>query len=195
LPPLVAQKNSKKSNREIMMTRTILIVATLCTSSAFAQVSQVSTGSNSPNIANVSAAQSPAPPLQEITVKSSPAQDTLVNMAKQQEEVQKVYDNLFQQARSNLDAKNKPLLDEIKARSAKWQVKIDADTKDLRDKLNKNQADAQDAFNKEMAPLAAKGVSPQTITTLEDLVKQEQNLPSTAHFDLKQKKWFDTAKK
>lgn len=173
------------------MNKHFFIVAALCASTALAQdVKQVSTGSNSPNINNANPVAT-----QEVTVKSSPAEDTLLALAKQAQETAKTYDVLLQQARSNLDAKNKPILEEIKAKAKKWQDKIDADTKDLKAQMDKNAADAQAKFQQETSGLSSKAVPAQTITALEQIIRKEQNLPDTAHFDLQQYKWVDSAKK
>lgn len=167
------------------MKRNIWMVAVLCASSALAQdVKQVSTGNNSPNINGAA--------LPAVVVKSSPAEDALVKSVDQMESVKKTYDALLQQARTAVDAKNKPIIEEMKARSKKWQDKIDADTKDLREKINKNNADAEAEFQKQTADLSAKVVSPDTIKALEGVVKEEQNLPAGAHFDINQKKWVMT---
>jgi hypothetical protein len=173
----------------------ILVAAImLCAVSAFAQtVNQTSTGANSPNVNGPQAAA--AAPSGELVVKPSPAENALVEVAKEMDATTKAYTDLLNQARANLDAKNKPLIDEAKAKAKKWQDKIDADTKDIKAQIDKNQADAQAQFQKETAGLSAKAVSPQTIAALESVVKEEQNLPPTAHYDLQQKKWVDTAKK
>lgn len=163
----------------------------LCSSVVFAQVTQQSSGPNSPNINGAGTVTIN----HDIVVKPSLAEDSLVEKANQMESITKAYNDLLQQARTNLDTKNKPIVDEMKARSKKWQDKIDADTKDLKAQLEKNQADAQAQFQRETAGLTAKAVSPQTMTALEEIVKKEQDLPATAHFDLQQKKWVDPAKK
>lgn len=166
------------------MKNKILAIMVLFSSLASAQdVKQMSTGNNSPNVAIVSG---------DLVVKSSPAEDALIESAKQMEEVANAYNALMQQARINLDKKNKPILDEIAVRSKKWQDKIDADTKDLRAKINANNTEAQSQFQKETAALFPKQVSPDTIKALEGVVKKEQGLPDHAHFDINQKKWVLT---
>lgn len=171
------------------MTRNLWMVVVLCACTAFAQdIKQVSTGNNSPN---VNGSGAPAA-VGDVVVKSSPAEDALIKSAQQMDEISKTYNTLLQQARTTLDAQNKPLLDEIKTRSKKWQDKIDADTKDLKTKIDANTVAAQTQFQKETAPLQAKAVSPDTIKALEGVVKEEQNLPAGAHFDLNQKKWVMT---
>lgn len=168
-----------------------VIALALCAATALGQVNQQSTGPNSPNINGAGSVVVN----HDLVVKSSPAQDALVQMANQMDSTTKAYNDLLQQARTNLDTKNKPILDEMKAKSKKWQDKIDADTKDLKVQLDKNQADAQAQFQRETATLSAKAISPQTINALEEVVRKEQDLPATAHYDLQQKKWVDSAKK
>lgn len=173
-----------------------IVFVVMCAISAFGQdVKQQSFGNNSPNIANAPVAPVMATTPNDIVVNPSPAEDALVEMAKQMESTTKAYNDLMQQARTSLDVKNKPILDEMKVRAKKWQDKIEAENKDLKAKLDKNQADAIDQFNKEVAGLQSKAVSPQTITALEQVVKKEQNLPETAHFDSQRKVWVDPAKK
>jgi hypothetical protein len=168
----------------------VVAISTAITSHA-QTVTQQSSGSNSPNINGAGSVTVN----KDLVVASSPAEDTLVDMAKQLEAAKATYNTLLQQARTNLDTKNKPILDEMKTRSKKWQDKIDAENKDLKAQITKNEVDAADQFKKEVASLSGKLVDPKTIATLEDIVKKEQNLPATAHFDVDQKKWVDMAKK
>jgi exonuclease VII large subunit len=156
----------------------------LCVASALGQVNQQSSGNNSPKAGNG-----------DLVVKSSPAADALVELSEKMKSTQKAYNDLLQQARTNLDTLNKPLIAEMTARAKKWQDKIDAENKDLKAKIDKNTADAQGKFQKETAALTQNSVSPQTLAALEEVVKKEQNLPATAHYDADQKKWVDTAKK
>jgi len=129
------------------------------------------------------------PPVTEITVKRSPAEDALVSMAKQDADAQKVINDLLQQARYNLDQKNKPILEEIKKRSAKWQAKIDTEIKDLKAQLDANQKEAEAAFQKKVGVLQGQIALPQTLKMLEDIVKKEEGLPDNATFDRLTQKW------
>jgi exonuclease VII large subunit len=159
----------------------------LCASSALGQVPVP----NSPIPGNTpySNSQPAPPPTHEISVKSSPAEDMLMSMAEKAQSYSKTYNTMFQQARTNLDNQNKPLLDEFKKIQAKYQQKIEEETKDIRKKMDDNAAAAMDKFTKETAPLQEQAVSPQTITTLENLIRDEQKLPANAHFDVVIKKW------
>lgn len=176
-----------------------VIVLALCAATALGQdVKQQTFGNNSPVInsaASIVVDKDGVTITKDIVVKSSPAEDALVQMANQMDATTKAYNDLLQQARTNLDTKNKPILDEMKAKSKKWQDKIDAETKDLKSKIDANQAEAQAQFQRETAALSAKAISPQTITALEEIIRKEQDLPATAHYDLQQKKWVDSAKK
>ncbi len=129
------------------------------------------------------------PSATELTVKSSPTEDVLVSLAKQGVNTQKVINSLLQQARFNLDQKNKPILEEMKKRSAKWQAKIDADTKDLKDQLDANQKEAAMKFQVEIGALQNQVVSLQTLKILEDIVRKEQGLPDNATFNPETQKW------
>lgn len=123
----------------------------------------------------------------EIPVKSTPAEETLIKLATQNANAQKAFNDLRQQAITNLDTLNKPILDDMKARSAKWQAKMDAENKDLKAKLDDNTKKANDQLQKETAGL--QGVAPGTFATLEEVVRQEQNLPPAAKFDQVKKVW------
>lgn len=169
----------------------MFVVSMALCATALAQVTQQSSGPNSPNINGVGSATV----TKDLAVRSSPAEDSLVQLSEQMTTTNKALNDLLQQARANLDTKDKPIIDEIKARSKKWQDKIDADTKDLKAQLDKNEADAKAKFQQETAELNSKNVSPQTISALEGVVRQEQNLPATAHYDPQQHKWVDLGKK
>jgi hypothetical protein len=131
----------------------------------------------------------------EITVKGSPTEDALVDIAKKNADTTKVVNDLLQQARTALDAKNKPIIDEIKEKSAKWQAKIDADTKDLQAQLKKNSDDATAAFQQKVGTLQGQVVPAQTLQTLEGIVKKEQGLPDNATFDEQKQVWTVPADK
>jgi hypothetical protein len=141
-----------------------------------------------------------APPLvvhqatTDLTVKSSPSQDALVDVAKKNADVSKVINDLLQQARTALDVKNKPVMDAITAKSAKWQVKIDADTKDLKAQLKVNGDAATVEFQQKVGALQNQVAPVQTLQTLENIVKKEQGLPDNATFDEQRQVWTVPAK-
>ena len=130
----------------------------------------------------------------EIAVKSSPTEDALVDVAKKNADTSKVINDLLQQARTALDAKNKPIVDEIKAKSAKWQAKIDEDTKDLQAQLKKNGDTATAEFQQKVGGLQGQVAPLQTLQTLEGIVKKEQGLPDDATFDDQRQVWTVPAK-
>jgi hypothetical protein len=174
------------------MKSVLLCVSILIAASAVAQIA--------PAPPPIQAAPTPPPvqisgPSHVITVKSSPAEDALIAQAKQAESTASTINTLLQQARTELDAKNKPLIDEMKTRSKKWQDKIEAENKDLVSKINANNADAINKFQKETAALQSQAVSPQTLTTLENIVRTEQNLPADAIFDSAKRVWIVPEKK
>lgn len=180
----------------------VFAIAMLCAATAFGQVNQTATGNKSANVSQVngnvtvnpSGSASPGA-AHELVVKSTPAEDELIVKAKQQDEIAKAFNDYLQQARTGLDQKNKPIIEQMKARAAKWQAKIDSDNKDLQKQLDENRAAAEDGFSKETAVLRAKAVSPDTLKTLEELVKIEQGLPDTATFDMVRRVWTDPGKK
>lgn len=149
---------------------------------AFAQQPQVPTPT-APPVAAASASD-------QITVESSYEEDRLVALAKQTTETQKIINDLFQQARTTLDEKNKPILEEIKQKSAKYQAKIDAETKDLKAKLDDNTRQAQADFQNRLATLQSQITPPQTIKELSDTVKHNQHLPDDAYFDQSRGVWI-----
>lgn len=131
-----------------------------------------------------------------IAVKSSPAEDSLVSMAKQNTDAQKAINDIFQQAKASLDAKNKPIQDEMKSRSAKYQAEIDklnakiADgNKDLQAQLNANAQAAQQDFQQKTAIFQKEAVSDQTLQVLEGIVRKEADLPASATFDAGTQQW------
>lgn len=131
-----------------------------------------------------------------IAVKSSPAEDSLVSMAKQAQDAQKAINDILQQARASLDAKNKPIQDQMKSRAAKYQKQIDdlnakiADAnKDLQAQLNVNVSTAQQDFQTKTAALQHDAVSDQTLEALENIVRKEADLPASATFDKTTQQW------
>lgn len=126
-----------------------------------------------------------------LAVKSTPAEDTLLSLAKQSSSALAAYNAILEQERKQLAAENKPIEDEIRARSAKWQAKIDSDTKDLRAKIDANTKAAEDDFNNKIKPLQSQLVSAQTINTLIEVVKKEQNLPADAVFNIQTQQWTE----
>lgn len=141
-----------------------------------------------------------APPLvvhqatTDLTVKSSPSQDALVDVAKKNADTSKVLNDLLMQARTALDAKNKPIVDAITAKSAKWQAKIDADTKDLKAQIKANGDAATAEFQQKVGALQNQVAPVQTLQTLEGIVKKEQGLPDNATFDEQRQVWTVPAK-
>jgi len=140
-----------------------------------------------------------------INVKSSAAQDALVSMAKDSAEAQKAKDDLLAKARKALEDKNKPLIDQMKVKAKPsqdkidaytkiWQTKIETDTKDIRVVVEKNNKEAEENYKKQVAPLDPKILSPQTLKTLEDIVKKEQSLPADATFDSQKQVWVVPSK-
>lgn len=138
-----------------------------------------------------------------IGVKSSASEDALINLSKQAAGVQKDIDatkksieDARQQAIYTLDQKNKPIVEAAKAKAKKWQDKIDADTKEFKTQIEKNNTDAQTEYNngtadltKKLAGLQSLVPSPGTLQTLIDVVKEQEKLPPGSTFDIKTQTW------
>lgn len=145
--------------------------------------------------ASVAAAQKPT----DVTVKDTPASQTLVQIAKQKIDDQKVLDTKFQQARSNLDSSNKAIQDQLKAVSDDLQNKLKADKKykpmldqiaDLQKKLGENGSNAQQAFQRDIGPVQQKvQMETNQVDGLIPIVRKENGLPDTATFDGATGKW------
>src|ERR1035441_6015344 len=75
------------------------------------------------------AAIAQAPKTAEVTVKSTPASDALVEFAKSQSADQKAYNAKLQQARFNLDNNNKTLNEQMQALQKDLQAKLQQDKK------------------------------------------------------------------
>jgi hypothetical protein len=72
----------------------------------------------------------------EVTAKDTPASQTLVQMAKQKADDQKVFEAKVSQAKANLDSTNKPLAEKLSDNNQKAQQAFSADAGVLQNKVN-----------------------------------------------------------
>ena len=126
--------------------------------------------------AQTPAPKPPDPPkTTEITVQSSVSEDVLLSVYKDLSDKKTTLNTTLQQARASLDAKNKPIQDTIDP----LQKQIQANN----DEAYKNFQAAIQPFQVDVARDSAQ------IDAIQKVVKQEQNLPDNATFDLNTGKW------
>jgi hypothetical protein len=134
--------------------------------------------------AQAPATKTPEPPkTKEIAVQSSVSEDALVATYQDFSDNKKKTNDILQQARATLDAKNKPI-----------QAQIDP----LEKQIQANNEEANRNYQTAVQPFASNVSRDQAqIDAIAKLVKKEQNLPDNANFDLETGKWVipDTPKK
>jgi hypothetical protein len=173
-----------------------MLAVALCVASAFGQVSQQSSGPNSPNI---NGAGSVTVNDKDVTVKGSPAADALVSTAKDLTSEKKSLDTALQQARSSLDLSQKTLRDQLMALQKDLNDKLKADKKyasslSQMETIQKQMQDAGNAANSKLqqsaGPISAKVAQDQAlIDGLIPVVRKENSLPDTATFDVGTQTW------
>lgn len=115
-------------------------------------------------------------PTKDVVVNSSAAEDSLKAIYKDLSDTKKKADVELQQARSILDAKNKPI-----------QAKIDP----LQKEIEANNTEASQKYQATVSPLyATTQKDTAQIQALEAVVRKEQALPANATFDLEKGKWI-----
>ena len=139
------------------------------------------------------------PPADPITVKDTPASQSLDKLAKEEADNQKTVNDLFQQARHNLDANQKALQDEIKKQTKDLNDKLAEDKKykpimdkikDLNKQLQDIQGKAQADFQKNAGVLQQKVQSAMyQVEALIPVVRKENGLPETAQYNPQTQKW------
>jgi predicted RNase H-like nuclease (RuvC/YqgF family) len=152
--------------------------------------------------AAMAAAQQPTTPT--LTPKSSPAAESLAQMAKDQTEDQKHLNDIFQQARHNLDANQKALNDELAKTQQALEAKLKADKhyKDdlehidgLKKQIQDGSSKAQNDFMKSVGPIQQKLQTESVqVQGLIPVVRKENGWPDTATFATDTQKWTDAAK-
>jgi hypothetical protein len=122
--------------------------------------------------------KAPEPPkTKEIAVQSSVSEDALVTLYQDLSDNKKKANDTLQQARTALDAKNKPI-----------QAQIDP----LNKQIQANNDEAQKNFTTAVAPFNNNvGRDQAEIEGIEKIVKKEQSLPDDATFDLNTGKWVE----
>lgn len=131
--------------------------------------------------ATTALAQTPAPKpadqpkTTEITVQTSVAETSLLDLYKDLSDKKTALNTTFQQARASLDSKNKPI-----------QEKIDP----LQKQLQANNDEAIKNFQTAAQPLQSDIVRDSAqVDVMVKLIKKEQKLPDNATFDLNSGKW------
>lgn len=134
-----------------------------------------------------------------LTAKSSPASDALVAAAKEQATSQKSLDTILQKLRSELisqqqkdqtdiQAKNKALLDKLKA--DKHYAPMLAEIDNIQKDLNAIQQKFQNAFNQEAGPAQQKLQADNSLVSgLVPVVRKENGFPDDAQFDAATQTW------
>ena len=139
------------------------------------------------------------PPADTVTVKDTPAAQSLDKLAKDQASDQKAVNDLFQQARHSLDANQKALQDELQKQTKDLNDKLAEDKhykpmidkiKDLNKQLQDVQAKAQAEFQKNAGVLQQKVQSElYQVQALIPVVRKENGLPDNAQYDAQTQKW------
>ena len=141
----------------------------------------------------------------EVQVKDTPASQSLVQLAKDQEADQKHLNDIFQQARSSLDSNNKALQDELTKSQKALDDKLKADKKyrddlahiaDIQSQITNAGTKAQQAFQQSIGPIQQKlNMASAQVQGLIPVVRKENGLPDTATFDMATQKWTNPPKK
>jgi hypothetical protein len=163
------------------------LILTLLMTTPFGSAAQASTAT----------AEKTAPP--SLVAKSTPASDMLVQLSKDSQADQSVFNVKLQQARSALEQNLKTLNDQVTALQTKLKADLDKDkrykpTLDQIAALQKQIADAntkQNAlFNQDAGPVSQKiGVEKAQIKSLTDVVRKENNFPENAVYSEETQKW------
>lgn len=142
---------------------------------------------------------------QTITVKSSPAEDALVQAAKDLSAEQQTVNTARQQAINSLNASQKDLQQQLQATQKELTDKLKADKHyaPLMDKIDTLQkqlqeagAQAQQEFNQKAGPIRSKmNTDSALIIGLIPVVRKENGLPDTAIFDPVTQTWKNPAAK
>jgi hypothetical protein len=111
----------------------------------------------------------------EVQVPNSPAQVALLATAKQLNEERKELENAFQQARWELDAKNKPLVEKIR----KLSLQMDENGRQVQLRMNEQSR----SLNQKMM------VTGSQIPILSAQVREYSKLPDGVEFDVESMKW------
>jgi hypothetical protein len=133
------------------------------------------------------------------TPKQSPASDTLITTAKQLQVDKMQRDNLFNQARTTMDASAKTLQKEYDDASKALRDKLKLDKKyaddikhieSIQAQMNDLSNTARDKYSKEANPLSQKIASEEAlINGLIPVVRKENSMPDTATFDPATQTW------
>lgn len=140
----------------------------------------------------------------EIAVKSTAAQDALVELARSQAADEEALNVKVQQANSALDQSKKALQDQLQAVSKDLNEKLQQDKRykpsldqitDLQKKLQDLQQTAAANFQKDAGALQQKLQTEKAqVEGLIPVVKKEDHMPADAAFDYKTQKWTIPAK-
>jgi len=138
-------------------------------------------------------------------VKSSAANDVLIELSKSETADKAALDAKLQQARGGLDATTKSISDQIqtKAKSLDDQIKNDKKYKpllkeiaNLQKGLSEAQSKANQAYQAAVGPLSQKlQTETAQVDGLIKVVKKENGLPDNATFDVSTQKWTVPDKK
>ena len=139
-----------------------------------------------------------------ITVKTSVAETTLNDTAKDLVVNQKSVNDIFQQSRSAMSSDQKILQDQLSAKQKALEAKMRADKKfgpmleeidGLVKRLQDTNQKAQSDFNQKIAPMQAKINSEAALMEgLIKVVRQENGLPDDAVYDKDKQTWSIPAK-
>lgn len=134
-----------------------------------------------------------------ITVKSSPAEDALIQAAKDYNIESKAYNDAYQQARSAVDASQKDLQKQFQdaQKSLMDKLKADKHYASMLDALNAIQKQMQDSntvatqtFQQKAGPIQNKMARDNAlIQGLIPIVRKENGLPDTATFEVGKGAW------
>lgn len=140
-----------------------------------------------------------APNPNELTAKSTPASDALGELARDQTADQAALNTKLQQAKYSLDQSNKALGDQIQTVQKDLMAKLNQDKKykpmldqiaDLQKKLNENQTNASNAYQKDAGPLVQRVQSETAqVQGLIPVVKKENGFPDNATYSVETQKW------
>lgn len=138
---------------------------------------------------------------QQITIKPSPANDSLVSAAKDSIENTKKLNDALQQAKSGLDMSQKSLSDAYAAKSKELTEELKNDKKyagklkeldTISKQLSDSTSQAQEKFKAYAQPLQQKvAVDNALVDGLVPVVRKENNLPDSATFDPATQTWSE----
>jgi hypothetical protein len=137
----------------------------------------------------------------EVTAKDTPASQTLVQMAKQKADDQKVFEAKVSQAKANLDSTNKPLGEKLVAVNNELTAKLKADKNyksyfeqiaSLQKEMSDNNQKAQQAFSVDAGVLQGRVNSESIqIEGLIPIVRKENGFSDSVTFDAATGKWSE----